>query len=161
MSIDQKVKRSLDGILPVNKNTVKSSMTHFTLNDLENLYSKYDHKESKNFGLEKLYVDDEEITLRLQNRGDAKFLFLSQQHFSNWHAISKEKDITFPTFTSGAGLTAIWVPSNIKSISYLYIVPRNEELARIWSIATMFLCCGYGVFCWFRSIRFRNSKHRV
>ena len=161
LSIDQKVKRSLDGILPVNKNTVKSSMTHFTLNDLENLYSKYDHKESKNFGLEKLYVDDEEITLTLQNRGDAKFLFLSQQHFSNWHAICKEKDITFPTFTSGAGLTAIWVPSNIKSISYLYIVPRNEKLARIWSIATMFLCCGYGVFCWFRSIRFRNSKHRV
>ena len=145
LSLDDRVVGSFDGLIPLEKGFTTPSTNVLTIDDIVAMYLMPYDKMPKEINLERMYVNDEAIAVSIGKREKDRFLFLSQQHFSHWFAFTEEKSTTLPVFTSGAGLTAIWIPSDVKRLEYSYVVPINERLARIWSIVTMLFCCGIGV----------------
>tara|TARA_B100001250_G_C19803770_1_gene792328 strand:+ start:386 stop:1621 length:1236 start_codon:yes stop_codon:yes gene_type:complete len=158
LSLDDRVLGSFDGLIPLEKGFTKSSTTLLTIDDIVAMYSMPDDGMPKEINLERMYVNDEAIAVSIGKREKDRFLFLSQQHFSNWFAFTEEKNTILPTFTAGAGLTAIWISSDVRDLEYCYVVPRNERLARIWSMVTILFCCGIGVLPRLSSVKISRSS---
>jgi len=86
----------------------------------------------------RLVQTNEEIVVQMPAMERSSFLFLSQQRFSDWKAYDELGQL-LPVFKAAAGLTAIYAPAKILTITYRYEMPQTEWLARIFSLFS-FVC---------------------
>ncbi|MEE3233039.1 MAG: hypothetical protein VX294_02650 [Candidatus Latescibacterota bacterium] len=151
LSLETEVLSSIDAIIPLVNGINSSSPRIATLEDVIGIYQTNSHEMQNKISVERIYSGDEATAVRIGKRENDRFLFLSQQHFSHWFAFPEDSSKPLPVFTAGAGLTAIWVSSDTNVFEYGYMVPRNERLARAWSMLTILFCFVFAIVSRLRS----------
>ena len=157
-SLEKEIVNSIDAFVPIDKELNMTSHPTVTVEDISVTYERYNRELITSIPLERVFSEDEAMGIRIGKRENDRFLFLSQQHFSHWFAFTEKERRSLPVFTSGGGLTAIWVPERVNRIEYRYIVPFIEQFARIWSILTIVFCFGCIAVARFRLYEDRSLK---